>query len=215
MNTWLKSKTEASGYPAWADTRMKKQQYIDNYATREGIALDPTQIAKNPGRKATAKLCLNSFWGKFAENLHKSSTSVITSPQELYAAVLNPLMNITSIHICSEERLELVHTSHQDEWVENGKTNIFIAAMTTCWARLELYKYLDQLKNQVLYFDTDSIIYSQMPCELNLPVGDYLGDLTNELDHDDHIVDFTSGGLKITVTKPSKANAKAKCVALP
>ena len=41
-----------------------------NRKNLEGIALEPSLIQKNPGRKATAKLMLNSFWGKFGENLH-------------------------------------------------------------------------------------------------------------------------------------------------
>ena len=32
-----------------------------NYEEREGIRLDISQIAKNPGRKATAKLMLNRY----------------------------------------------------------------------------------------------------------------------------------------------------------
>ena len=69
VNTWLKIKTESSGYPSWADTAQKKAEYVSNYSEHEGIDLDPAFIAKNPGRKATAKLMLNSFWGKFGENL--------------------------------------------------------------------------------------------------------------------------------------------------
>ena len=38
------------------------------YQQKEGIAVDPIMIHKNPGRKARAKLMLNSFWGKFGEN---------------------------------------------------------------------------------------------------------------------------------------------------
>jgi len=71
-----------------------------------------------------------------------------------------------------------------------------VAAFTACWARLKLYSYLDQLKQQVLYFDTDSIVYSHKPGQANIPLGDYLGDMTNELDAEDYIVDFTSAGPK-------------------
>ncbi len=46
-------------------------RYVGQYQQKEGIALDPFLMQKNPGRKATAKLMLNSFWGKFGENLHK------------------------------------------------------------------------------------------------------------------------------------------------
>ena len=73
-NTWLKIKQESAGYPAWATTPADKARYIQQYKLREGIDLDPSLIVKNPGRKATAKLMLNSFWGKFGENLHKPTT---------------------------------------------------------------------------------------------------------------------------------------------
>ena len=90
----------------------------------------------------------------------------------------------------------MIHTATTDEYVENGRTNLFVAAFTTCHARFKLYSYLKHLQHQVLYFDTDSVIYSHTPDQHKLPVGDYLGDLTNELSDDDHIVNFSSGGPK-------------------
>ena len=67
---------------------------------------------------------LNSFWGKFGENLNKSSTIAVSTPEELYQVVLDPLRDITSVRICNEERLEIVYNSPKDECAENGKTNI-------------------------------------------------------------------------------------------
>ena len=74
VNTWLKIKQESAGYPVWATTPADKAQYVWQYKQKEGINLDPNLIVKNPGRKSTAKLMLNSFWGKFGENLHKPTT---------------------------------------------------------------------------------------------------------------------------------------------
>lgn len=98
VNTRLKIKTEASGYPSCTDTPAKKEEYVTNYKQREGIDLDPALIAKNPGRKATAQLMLNSFWGKFAENMRKSKTATITTPADLYSLILDPLINIKHSH---------------------------------------------------------------------------------------------------------------------
>ena len=209
VNTWLKNKTEASGYPHWADTPEKKNRYVTDYATKEGIHLEPAKIEKNPGRKATAKLMLNSFWDKFGENLRKSSTQQVTNPAELYEIITDPLKEVTGLRIYSEDVMEIVFSAADDECVKNGKTNIFVAAFTTCHARLKLYKYLDAMQERVLYFDTDSVIYSQQPGQSALPLGDFLGDLTNEVDHDDHIVDFTSGGPKNYGYKT--ANGKVEC----
>ena len=139
---------------------------------------------------------LNSFWGKFGENLRKSSTCQIISPAELYEMVTDPMKEVTHIRVCSEDVLEVVYKVDDDECVENGKTNLFVAAFTTCHARLKLYGYLNTLQQQVLYFDTDSVIYSHREGQPYLENGDFLGDLTNELSPGDTIRDFTSGGPK-------------------
>ena len=196
VDTWLKLKTEASGYPRWANTVESQCEYRHNYRDREGITLDPHRIEKNPGRKATAKLMLNSFWGKFGENLRKTSTKTVTSPAQLYEMVCDPTTEITNLRICSEDVLEVCYNQHEDDTVENGRTNIFVACFTTCYARLKLYSYLKVLGEQVLYFDTDSVIYSHVDGQPSLENDDYLGDLTDELDAGQHIVDFTSGGPK-------------------
>lgn len=59
VNTWLKHKTEASGWPAGVTTEEQKAEYVKQYKEKEGIELDPTRIEKNPGRKQVAKLMLN------------------------------------------------------------------------------------------------------------------------------------------------------------
>lgn len=79
---------------------------------------------------------------------------------------------------------------------DNGKTNIFVAAFTTCLARPKLYESLEKLGEQVLYFDTDSVIYRLRPGQPEIPLGDFLGNMTNELDDGDHITEFVSGGPK-------------------
>ena len=64
VDTFLKIKQEASGYPKDCVTPEQKQTYVTEYLKHEGIALDPEKITYNPGLRALAKLMLNSFWGK-------------------------------------------------------------------------------------------------------------------------------------------------------
>ena len=52
------------------------------------------------------------------------------------------------------------------------------------------------LGERVLYYDTDSVIYRQLPSESPVQTGDFLGDMTNELEGEDYIVGFVSGGAK-------------------
>ena len=63
VNTFLKIKQEASGYPEDCVTDEQKQAYINEYYEQEGIRLDPEKIAYNPGLRSLAKLMLNSLWG--------------------------------------------------------------------------------------------------------------------------------------------------------
>ena len=212
VNTWLWIKQESSGYPSWVQTPEQKAAFIANYHEHEGIALNPANIVKNPGRKATAKLSLNASWGKFAENLLKSSTHSISNPAELYAIVSDPLLTINSVRICTEDTMEVVTTPLKQDLLDNGKINIFIAAFTTCHARLRLYTHLKTLGDRALYYDTDSVIYCWQPGQTEIPLGDYLGEMTNELDEGDHIVDFTSAGPKNYgyVTKNEKVCCKVR-----
>jgi len=55
---------EAEGWPIYADTVEKRKKYIQKLYKDEGIQLDYDKVEKNPGKRALAKLMLNSFWGK-------------------------------------------------------------------------------------------------------------------------------------------------------
>ena len=193
---WLKIKHESAGYPSWANTPETKARYIRQYKQKENIDLDPALIAKNPGRKATAKFMLNSFWGKFGENLHKPTTQVVYIAMGLFEIVSNPLFDTRQVRICNEESLEIVCTNLQDNQPDNGRVNIFVATFTTYHARLKLYESLERLQQRVLSFDTDSVIYTGKLGQSNIPLGDFLEGMTNELADGDFITEFTSAGPK-------------------
>ena len=196
VNTWLKIKQESAGWPAWCTTEEQRDSYLAQYHEQETITLDRDLVASNPGRKATAKLMLNSFWGKFGERENKPTTQVVTSPAALYRLLRNPLLEVSNLRLCTDDILEAVYTSRAEDVRPSVKTNIFVAAFTTCWARLKLFSYLDTLGERVPYYDTDSVIFKQAPGQPSIPTGDFLGDMTNELSHGDHIVEFVSGGAK-------------------
>lgn len=82
--------------------------------------------------------------------------------------------------------MEVVHRRDDRNSIKGMTTNIFIAAFTTAMARLKLYESLERVQ-QVLYYDTDSVIYRWKPGDPEIPLGDYLGDMTNELEEGDWI----------------------------
>ena len=136
-----------------------------------------------------------SLCEKFGERQNKPQTHVITSPHQLFNILDDPVYEISAVCICSEDVMALITTMAEEEYERSFKTNVFIAAFTTSHARLKLYSTLDTLKERVLYYDTDSVIYHWKPGQEKLPLGRYLGQFTDELGGDP-IVEFVSGGAK-------------------
>jgi len=71
LNTFLKLKSEASGYPSWVLIPKDEDSYINMFKTSEAILLDRNAIRPNPAKRALAKLCLNSMWGKLTKRIHR------------------------------------------------------------------------------------------------------------------------------------------------
>ena len=89
INTFLKLKAEASGYPSWVPTPEYEDSYINMFKASEGILLDRNAIRSNAAKRALAKLCLNSMWGKLTECNHRCKTELISNPPELYRFLEN------------------------------------------------------------------------------------------------------------------------------
>ena len=152
-----------------------------------------------------------SLWGKFGERQNKPVTHCITQPSELFQLLEDPVNEIHSVRICSDDVMELVVSKAEDEFQRSFKQNVFITAFTTSLARLKLYEPRDFLGDRVLYYDTDSAIYKTKRGQEKLPLGPYLGQFTDELDGDS-IVEFCSGGAKNYgyLTKKGKVECKVR-----
>ena len=85
-------------------------------------------------------------------------------------------------------------------------TNVVIAAFVTCYARLKLLNLLTKLGVRVLYFDTDSVIYVSKPGFWDPEIGDYLGQLTNEMG--DYIVEGVKNYAFLTKNKETVCKVK-------
>ena len=215
INTFLKIKQEADGWPADVGTdELKRQDYIAAYQQHEGVQLNYAQIEKNPAKRALAKLMLNSFWGKFGQASNKSQVESISSPSKFHRLLNQDDTHIHAIRVVNEEMLEIVYNKIAEAAPIQPHINIFIAAFTTAHARLHLYRqalFLLQ-PQQVLYMDTDSIIYKHAPGQPQLSTGAYLGQFKNELDTGDTIIEFATAGPKNYgyVTRQGKVECKVR-----
>ena len=195
INTFLKIKQEASGWPKWCKSEEQKQSYIQSYYDREGIWLDYKNIEKNPGMRALAKLMLNSFWGKFGQRSNMAQVEITDDPSVYFDKLTSDCEEVVAVNYVSEEAVEL-RWRFKDDFVEpSGKTNVVIAAYTTAQARLKLYSYLEMLGQRALYADTDSVVFTTGPGERTPSLGDFLGDLTDETPNNS-ITTFVTGGPK-------------------
>ena len=63
----------------------------------------------------------------------------------------------------------------------SNKTNVIISAFCSAYAHIKLWQMMKKLGNCVMYHDTDSIIYTYKSQEWIPLIGEYLGDLMDEL----------------------------------
>ena len=256
VNTFLKIKQEASGYPKDCVTDEQKRAYIDEYYEHEGIRLDPEKIEYNPGLRSLAKLMLNSLWGmlfcfyvtlvssvgrawdcsektltshglrfnsgtgdltflfcifigKFAQRSNLTKTEMVHEPKRFFDLLYSSEFEVCDARMVNDDMIEVQYKSTEEFVEQNNKVNVVIAAFTTAYARLKLYDLLDLLQERVLYYDTDSVIYVHKPGKPDPPLGNYLGDLTDELIRD-YITSFVSGGPKNYAYRTKKGKTETK-----
>ncbi|XP_058890904.1 uncharacterized protein LOC117407014 isoform X1 [Acipenser ruthenus] len=216
INSHLKGKQESSGYPAHCTDEERKERYIAEYFQKEGVQLDPQNINVNPAKRQISKLCLNSLWGKLAQRTNQLSTSLVKDPDQFFHYLFSKRYQVSHFCFVSDTVAQVQWRYASDTYTPTGNVNVFIAAFTTAYARLELYNLLDRLQGRCLYHDTDSVIFVSRPQAWRPKLGDYLGDLTSELKPGEHITEFVSGGPKTYgyVTNNGKTCLKVKGITL-
>ena len=203
VNTWLKIKQEASGWPPWP-------QYLRDYFEHEGIQLEYNNIKKNPGLRTLAKMMLNSMWGKFGQRLNKTQLQEFDDPKAFHNFLDTSTLDVRHVSVMNDQMIEVLYQYQKEDIPVSPNLNIFVACFTTCWARLRLYEALQLLGERVLYYDTDYVIYLEEPGQPSPVLGDYLGEFTTELDNDNYIVEFVSGGPKNYGYKTKKGHVECK-----
>lgn len=199
IDSFLKVKAEASGYPKWVKTEEDKDNYIKQYFENESILLEKIKILKNAGLRTLAKALLNFLYGKFGQRTDKCKKIVITDVVQLIELLSNENVEVLNMIQLTETSALFTYKYRKEANPETGYVNVSIAAYTTTHARIELYKYLDLLKERVFYFDTDFIIFVKRKGDVMPNTGDYLGNMTNELEEygpNAYISEFVAGGPK-------------------
>ena len=140
---------------------------------------------------------------------------MVTEPKRFFELLNKPEYEVIDARTVNDETVVVYYRNTEEYEEQNNKVNVVIAAFTTAYARLKLYDLLDQLQERVLYYDTDSVVFVHEPGKPEPLLGDYLGDLTDELDGD-YITTFISGGPKnyAYVTNNGKSVTKIRGITL-
>jgi hypothetical protein len=102
INTFLKLKAEASGYPSLVRT-LADEQYIKQFYESESIQLEKDSISYNASKRGLAKLCLNSMWGKLTERSNRTHTKLISEPHKLYKFLVTPGIKVLYMMLASDD----------------------------------------------------------------------------------------------------------------
>ena len=190
IRRFMKIKLESSNY----DFKTKEEEVNFKMKIKKSLDIDIEKFKFNAGLRSISKLCLNSLWGKFGQRSYMSQTKYATEVSKFYEILHDDKLDNKNFQFINNDMVQMTY-NFKDQFIDNSKnTNVYIACFTTSHARLMLYNKLDYLKEKVLYFDTDSIIYADDGTK-NIKTGDMLGNMTDELSGKG-ITNFVSTGPK-------------------
>jgi len=137
VDTFMKYKEEASGWPDNVVTDEEKKTHVENFYKMEGILLNADNIKHNPGIRSVMKLILNSLWGKFGMQTNKTQVKFISKLKEWYEMVESSEYTIQDINLEIPEILTVYYTCNKkcfDGGNANNQINVVIASFVTAQA---------------------------------------------------------------------------------
>jgi hypothetical protein len=164
-----------------------------------GIEIEEKEWDENKAMRALAKFSLNNIWGFLGARTNYENTEVVSSISRLHQLEADPSIEITRVEISEDERHLFVVTKPIKE-EPGSKQNIVLAALTTAYARIALYKVLREYADEVVYFDTDSVFLllpdGKNPPPTSAKLGELKDEIAEEFGQGATITRFTSIGPK-------------------
>jgi hypothetical protein len=139
INTLLKLKAEASGFPVWVQTHEDEESYIKAFYESEGVQLDRNSKRPNVAKRGIAKLCLNSMWGKLTKRNNRPKTRMISEPRELYRLLATPGIEVGTLLFCSDDVWASWTLTEEEQAPSLRHTQDVLGSDVTAGARLRLW----------------------------------------------------------------------------
>lgn len=196
LNTFIKMKAEASGFPFGCVTQAQKEKYIVDFYKENNVILRMENIEYNPSKRAYAKLMMNALFGKLIQREKSMNKTVLKDPSDLQFYLNSDLHEVTDIYIPNDNYVMVSWRYKEDEEtgkpinpspIHESKANnrhvcLVSGIQTTTNARLRLYSEISKLKESLKYFDTDSLLFVKNETNYCPKLSNKIGGLANELE---------------------------------
>lgn len=140
-----------------------------------------------------------------------TQTKFICNPKRFHDTCQSEAIEVNEIYAVHPECMIVTLTTRRDYNEGIHGSNIAVAAFTTSYARLKILAMMEKLRDRLLYFDTDLIIFAKCRGSREPPIGNILGDWDNQLEDDiSHIVRFVSCGPKVYSNENHTGQFKTK-----
>jgi hypothetical protein len=183
--------------PSQENQQRLKRQYDEAFGMGDDLqkTFDENRWIKNPAKKKTFKIMLNSGWGKHAQRLNLTSQKIIHRFNDheeklvLFENFSKNVLQLKSIIPLSTSQ-DLYNFDQGTLEPDYHSTYLPAGLFVPAYGRLHLWEQLNKLGKRVLMNDTDSIVYLYDPSKYNIPEGDMWGEWEVE------DVDKQNGGIR-------------------
>jgi hypothetical protein len=177
IRTWLRLKIVNSPCPVDKHDTIAFAAYSDDcqqrYAFDDPLTPDDFVDPPNIALRGLAKLVLNSLWGKFGQRPDLTQTQLLRTGYDVYHYELRRARGLirekSRSHLRFNERVvQPIQLAKFTGVFQRETKNVAVASFVTAHARLRLWAALEKCGEDVLYHDTDSVIYV---CRRNVDTG--------------------------------------------
>lgn len=115
MNTFIKMKAEASGFPFDCVTQAQKEKFIVDFYKENNLILRFENIENNPSKRALAKIMLNSLFGKLIQRERSLNDTILKDPADLQFYLNSDIHEVTDVYFPNNNYVKVSWKYKEDE----------------------------------------------------------------------------------------------------
>lgn len=223
LEKMINSKNAPTGEKAKKLIEDYEDLFGEDFAEKIEKSITEGKWGKNPAKKQTAKIMMNSAWGKHAQRPIMPEVAILNCEDQV-DEIMNFFENCATKNYEFHSGTFLNEKSIMYKYSMSGKDTkpdlhggyLPAALFVPAYGRLQLWEQLNMLGKRVLMNDTDSIVYIYDPELENIPEGGLIGQWEVEDEDRDNggIREFVGLGPKTYGFKCDNGYSKVKAKGL-